>query len=72
MSETSELLLAEQLINAGLLARTAFDEIMKTRPIQEVSIRNYIVHKGLVTEKQILSFLGKECSLRMVQGRSLG
>lgn len=66
MSESSELSLAEQLIKAGLFSRDAFDEIMKTRPLQEVSVRNYIVQKGLITEQQILSFLSSECSLPVV------
>ena len=66
MSEASELLLAEQLMDAGILSRDAFKEVMKTRPVQEVSIRNYLVHRGVIAEKQILSFLSRECSLPIV------
>lgn len=63
MSETSELLLVDLLLRAGHFTKDAFHEIMKTRPVNEISIRSYIVKKGLVNEKQILSLLSKEYSL---------
>ncbi len=53
-------------MDSGVLSRNAFDEVMKNRPVHEVSLRNYLVHKGLITETQILSFLSREMSLPMV------
>jgi type IV pilus assembly protein PilB len=65
MSEASELLLVEMLIKNRVFDRKAFDEIMASRPMNETSIRSYIVKKGLVTEKKILSVLAREQHLRI-------
>lgn len=60
MSEHSELLLVEMLIKHGLFSKADFEVLMKTRPLQESSIRAYIVKKNLVTEKHILDILHAE------------
>ena len=60
MSEASELMLVELLIKAKHFSRDQFDELMKHRPVHEISVRSYIVNNKLVTEKQILSVLSKE------------
>ncbi|EKD27888.1 MAG: hypothetical protein ACD_79C00507G0002 [uncultured bacterium] len=60
MSDTSERLLIDLLVSAGMFSKKQYEELMKTKPAFEISVRSYIVSKQLVTEEEILKLLSSE------------
>ena len=71
MAKKNDLILAEALVEKGLIAQKDIDPVLKEAETTGFSLQQLLNKRGLFTDKEILNLLGEKLKLGFVDLKSL-